>query len=106
MAITDDDAEKAVDFLRDNARKAAQAIANREYLDEYRKVIKAQIMREHDDKPLGAQEREAGADPRYDAHLKTLRDAVEQAEYMKWMMKAAEVKFDLWRTQSANERRA
>ena len=103
--ISDEDAEKAVDFLRDNARKAAQATANREYLEEYKKVVKAQIMREHDSLPLGAQEREAGADPRYVQHLKTFQDAIEQDEYMSWMMKAAEVKFDLWRTQSANVRK-
>ena len=44
--ITDQDIEKALDYLRDNAKKAAQAKANREYLDEFKKVLKATIMRE------------------------------------------------------------
>lgn len=104
--LSDDDAEKAVDFLRDNARKAAQATANREYLDEFKKVVRAQIMRENADKPIGTQEAIAQADARYVLHLKTLQDAIEHDEYMSWMMKAAEVKFDLWRTQSANVRKA
>ena len=43
--ITDLEIEKAVDYLRDNATKAAQARANRIYLEEYRKTIKAEIMR-------------------------------------------------------------
>jgi hypothetical protein len=102
--ISDDDAEKAADYLRDNARVAARAAANSEYLAEYRKVIKAQIMREHDDLPLGAQEREAYADSRYESHLKVLKDAIEEAEYHRWMMKAADTKISTWQTQSRNAR--
>jgi hypothetical protein len=102
--ITDDEAEKAADYLRDSARTAARAAANSEYLSEYRKVIKAQIMREHDNLPLGAQEREAYADSRYESHLKIARDAMEEAEYHKWMMKAADTKISTWQTQSRNAR--
>jgi hypothetical protein len=102
--ITDDEAEKAADYLRDSARVAARAAANSEYLSEYRKVIKAQIMREHDDLPLGAQEREAYADSRYESHLKVLKDAIEEAEYHRWMMKAADTKISTWQTQSRNAR--
>jgi hypothetical protein len=35
--------EKALDYLRDNARAAAQARANRVYMEEFRKTVKAQI---------------------------------------------------------------
>ena len=102
--ITDDEAEKAVDFLRDNARKTAQAKANSEYMQEFRKVLKARIMREHAEMPLGAQEREAYADPRYDLHLKSLQTAIEESEYQEWMMAAAESKISAWQTQSRNTR--
>lgn len=101
--ITDDEAERAVDFLRDNASKAAQAKANRLYMEEYRKVIKAQLMREHDG-PLGAQEREAYAEPRYAKHLEVMKTAIEHDEYMRWMMTAAEAKVSAWQTQSRNAR--
>lgn len=101
--IQDSDIEKAVEYLRENSRAAAQAKANRIYMEEYRKVVKAQIMREHDG-ALGIQEREAYADPRYKQHLEAVKEAVEKDEYHRWMMTAAEAKLEAWRTQQANNR--
>jgi hypothetical protein len=102
--ISDHDIERAIDYLRDNARKAAKARAEREYLDEYRKVAKAQIMREHDNKPIGTQEAIAYADPRYIAHLATMKIAIEADEYHRWSRTAAEAKLSAWQTMSANNR--
>ena len=42
-------------------------------MEEYRKVIKAQLMKEHGDKSAVLQEREAYADPRYIAHLGAIK---------------------------------
>lgn len=102
--ILDDDVEKAVDYLRNNATKAAKAKAERIYMVEYRKVAKSQIMRENDDKPVGVQEAMAYADPRYVQHLKVMRDAIEEDVYHEWMMKAADAKIEAWRTQQSNAR--
>lgn len=102
--ITTEDVEQAVDYLRMNARAAAQAKANRVYLEEYRKVIKSQIMRENNNLPLGAQEAIAYCDTRYDTHLKVMRGAIENDEYRRWMMTAAQAKIEAWRTQQANAR--
>ena len=102
--ITDESVELAVDYLRDNATKASKAKAERIYMEEYRKVVKAQVMREYDDKPLGAQEAIAYADPRYKQHLEALRDAVEKDEYCRWMLTAAEAKISAWQSQNANAR--
>jgi hypothetical protein len=104
MKITDDDVEKALDYLRDSATKAAKASAEFGYVAEYRKVIKSQIMRENDDKPLGAQEAIAYADPRYKQHLVAIREAEEQSAYHRFMRVAAEAKIEAWRTMSSNER--
>ena len=101
--ISEEEVEKAVTYLRENARSAAQAKANRIYVEEYRKVVKAQIMREHEG-ALGVQEREAYADPRYRQHLEAVKEAVEKDEYNRWMMTAAEAKIEAWRTQQANSR--
>lgn len=101
--IQDEDIEKAVEYLRENSLKAAQAKANRIYMEEYRKVVKAQIMREFAG-ALGMQEREAYADPRYVQHLEAVKEAVEKDEYHRWMMSAAEAKIEAWRTQQANSR--
>jgi uncharacterized protein (DUF2252 family) len=102
--LTDDDIEKCVDYLRDNAIKAASAKANRIYLEEFRKTIKAEIMRENEDESLGAQEAIAYADPRYREHLNVMKDAIQEDERFRWMMVAAEAKIEAWRTQSSNHR--
>lgn len=102
--ISDDDIEKALDYLRDNGKKAAKAKAERIYMVEYRKVIKSQIMRENDKLAIGAQEAVAYSDPRYTEHLKVMRDAIEADEYFDWMRVSAEAKIEAWRTQQANAR--
>ena len=102
--IDEKEVEKAVDFLRDSSEKAALATANRKYLEEHRKILKAQIMKEHIDKPVTAQEREAYADERYQKHLGALRNAIHADEQHKFKRHAAEAKIMAWQTQSANMR--
>ena len=102
--ITDDEIDKALDYLRDNARDAAQAKANRVYVEEYRKVIKAQIMKEHGSMSAVLQEREAYSDFRYLQHLLAIREAVEADEHHRFLRGAADAKIEAWRTQSSNSR--
>jgi vacuolar-type H+-ATPase subunit E/Vma4 len=102
--ITDDEIDKALDYLRDNARDAAQAKANRVYLEEYRKVLKAQLMKEHGKLSAVLQEREAYSDPRYSDHLEAIRQAVEIDEGHRFLRAAADAKIEAWRTQSSNTR--
>lgn len=102
--ISEDDVERAVNWLVATATEAAQARANREYMLEYRKTLKAQLMRERDGLPLAAQEREAYADDRYIAHLDALRTAVEQDERLRWLHTAAQAKVSAWQTQQKSMR--
>lgn len=102
--ITDEEIDKALDFLRDNARDAAQSKADRVYVEEYRKTLKAQLMKEHGGLSAVLQEREAYSDPRYVQHLEAIRDAVRADEYNRYMRVAAEAKIEAWRTQSSNIR--
>ena len=102
--IEESEVEKAVDWLRDNSIKAAQARANRIYLEEYRKALKSIIMKEHTDLPVSAQEREAYADHRYQTHLRAIKDAVADDEYQRFMRHSAEAKIEAWRSLSANHR--
>lgn len=102
--IEDDAIERAVQWMVDNAAKAAEARGQREHVDQFRKTLKAQIMKEHADLPLGAQEREAYADPRYVAHLDALRAAVEADERFRWLMTAAETRVSAWQTMSRAQR--
>jgi hypothetical protein len=102
--ITDEEIDKALDYLRDNARDAAQAKANRVYVEEYRKTLKAQLMKEHGSLSAVLQEREAYSDPRYAEHLQAIREAVMQDEQHRFLRIAAEAKIEAWRTQSSNMR--
>lgn len=102
--VADDDIDKALAWLVANAGRAATARANRVYVEEFRKTLKAQIMGEHKDKPIGAQEREAYSDPRYIEHLKVIRAAVEADESMRWLYVSAQAKIDAWRSFQANNR--
>jgi hypothetical protein len=102
--ITDDEIDKALDYLRDNARDAAQAKANRVYVEEYRKVVKAQLMKEHASMSAVLQEREAYSDPRYAQHLDAIKQAVEIDEGHRFLRAAADAKIEAWRTQSSNTR--
>lgn len=102
--ITDDDVEKAIDYLRDSADEAAQARANRVYMEEYRKSLKAMIMKEHTQLPVSAQEREAYADKRYLSHLLGLQQSVKEDEYRRFLRVAADAKIEAWRSFQANYR--
>lgn len=102
--ITDQQAENALEYLRTNAAKAAKAKAERVYMEEYRKTVKSNIMQQHLEKPLAAQEREAYASGEYKAHLEAMQAAIEADEYNRWGMVAATATLDAWRTEQANRR--
>jgi len=102
--IEENDIEKACEWLRDHAEEGAVFRAQRIYVEEWRKVIKAQIMKEHVDLPVSAQEREAYADERYTQHLSAIQEAVKNDEYHRFLRAAAEAKIEAWRTQQADTR--
>ena len=102
--INDDEIEKAVDWLKENSESSANARATRIYLEEYRKSLKALIMKEHLLIPVSAQEREAYADERYIKHLDALKIAIKQDEKMKFLRASADAKIEAWRTFQANNR--
>lgn len=102
--ITDESAEKAADFLRDNAVKAGKLRGNRIYADEYRKHLKALLMAEANDQPVNAREQHAYAHPRYLEHLKAMRSIVAADEENRALREAANMKIECWRTLSSNLR--
>jgi hypothetical protein len=102
--ISDADIQKAVDWLRDSAPKIAKARAEMIYVEEYRKSLKAMLMKEHIDESLGAQEREAYADERYLKHLAAYRDSVAAYELLRAQREAANIRIEAWRSMSANQR--
>jgi hypothetical protein len=100
----DFDPHEAVDFIYRTAPLYAQAKADRVYLEEFRKSKKALLMKASGVEAIGAQEREAYAHTEYTAHLDGLRAAVEKEETLRWQLVAAQMRGELFRTQSANNR--
>ena len=102
--VDDSSIEKVLDYLRDSATECAQKRANRIYLEEYRKSLKAQLMQAHNTLPVSAQEREAYAAPEYLQHLEALKEAVFEDEKARFLRSAADAKIEAWRTENANIR--
>lgn len=96
-----------LNFIRDNAKIFAQAKANRVYMEEARKSMKAVKMKEAQEAgatSAAIQEREAYASEDYLKHLEALRIAVEEEERLRWLMIAAESRISAWQTIEATKR--
>lgn len=102
--ISDEQVEKALDFLRDSAESIAEAKADMIHTDEYRKSLKALLASHSDEKSEAAKERAAYSDPRYLEHLDKYREAVRVFEKLRAMREAAGAKIEAWRSQQANYR--
>ncbi len=98
------DPHKAVDYILKNAALFAKAKAERIYLEEYRKSLKAILMKRSLETAVNAQEREAYSDPEYLQLLLGLREAVEIEEKLRWDLIGAQARVEIWRTEQANNR--
>jgi hypothetical protein len=98
------DPHKAIDYIIEHAHLFAAAKANRIQLEEGRKSMKAVLMKQSGVDSIGAQEREAYADPEYREYLKGLAASVEEEEKLRWMLEAAKLRIEVYRTESANQR--
>ena len=104
------DPQAAVDYMIAKSGEYAEAEANKIYMEELRKTIKAEEMKVAESKGNGEyktaamQEREAYSSPRYKAHLEALKDAVERRERLRWMLIAAQARIEVWRSQEASNR--
>jgi len=103
--ITDEQAERANDFIRDQADNFAAAKSNRRYLEEFRKSKKAILFSESGEKTDKGKENYAYAHPEYEELLTALKDAIQDEESLRWKMVAAQAKIEMWRTYQANNRK-
>lgn len=101
------DPHKAVDFIIANSRKYAQAKAHRIFLEEFRKSKKALLMKDalaRGYEAVNAQEREAYSDKDYLEILAGIKEATAEEEELRWLLEAARMRCDIWRTEQANQR--
>jgi hypothetical protein len=102
--MSDDDAQKAIDYIRDSAPIYAKAKAERTYIENYLKVVKATEMANSDKKTLGDREIDAYMSMTYETQLKAMREAVATEEELKYRMEAAKLRFEHYRVLSYNAR--
>jgi NADH:ubiquinone oxidoreductase subunit F (NADH-binding) len=95
---------EAINFMIKNAEDYAAAKANVTYLEQYRKSKKALLFGSAIGNTVADRENYAYAHPEYLAVLDGLKQAVEEAERLRWMLVAAQARIDVWRSQEASNR--
>lgn len=102
--ISDEDIEKALDWLRDGAFDLGKAKERAVRAEKMTKHTQAILMQQYNILPVSAQEREAKAHPKFLAALE--EEAISAGEYerLKALREAAALKINVWQTMSANNR--
>lgn len=93
-----------LDMIHETAPRYANAKAQRIYLEEYRKTLKAMLMSASKAKSAAAQEVEAYADPSYVQHLQALKIAVHGEEALRWKLVHAQASIEVWRSMESSAR--
>lgn len=94
----------AIDYMIKHSEAYAKAKANVVYLTEYRKTKKAMCFQSAIGNTIAEKEAAAYCHQEYKDVLKGLKEAVEEAERLRWMLIAAQARIDVWRSQEASNR--
>lgn len=95
---------EAIDFMIKNAKDYAKAKANVTYIENFRKSKKAILYANAMGNTIADKDSYARSHPEYLELLEGLREAVEEAERLRWMLIAAQARIDVWRSQEASNR--
>jgi len=98
------DPNEAIDYMIKHSAEYAQAKSQVTYLEEFRKSKKAMLFSAAIGNTIADKDNYAYSHPEYLAVLDGLRDAVEKAETLRWMLIAAQARVDVWRSQEASNR--
>ena len=101
------DINDAVDYIYTHGIKFAEAKAHLTYMEEFRKSKKAVLMvtaMENGCKSVASAEMLAYASADYIKHIEALKEAVEQAEALRWGLVSAQSRIDVWRSLEASNR--
>jgi len=99
----DIDPNKAIEYIQLNSIEYAKAKATRVFIENNLRVVKARLMNQEDG-TLGAKEAFAYAHPEYEMQLIALREAVEEEEKLRYMLEAAKLRVEIWKTNEFTKR--
>lgn len=102
--ITDEQAEKALDWLRDNAATLGNAKRDLVLAERLIDRTKAVLMKENSTLPLAAQEREAKASDKMWGCYQAEADAAGEYEKLRALRDVAIARVEAWRSLTANFR--
>lgn len=98
------DPNEAINFMIKNSEAYANAKAQVVYLTEYRKTVKAIGFQRSLKNTMAEKEADAYTTAEYISCVEGLREAVAEAERLRWMLVAAQARVDVWRSQEASNR--
>lgn len=98
------DPQACLQRMQNNGPLLAHARGNVVYMTEFRKTLKAMLMRDSTAKAAVMKECDAYAHADYVQHLEALREATEEYERLRWQMTTDAAAVEVWRTNCANER--
>lgn len=104
--IDDERLDRTLNWLAQNASKAAQARAERIYMEEWIPSLRSRIAAKHiaEGDSAAAAEVKARGSTEYAEALLALKDAVELDEKLRWERTRADAIVSAWQTLSANAR--
>lgn len=96
--------ERALEWMMEKVGPLAKAIADRKYLEDFKKVKLAMLIQQAPPGTVSSKESWATAHNEYVELLRGLRTAVEQESELKHLFTIAEARIEVWRTIQANNR--
>ena len=103
MMITDADAEKALHYLKDTDLEAAELRSQVAYLDEMRKIVRAELFLEYTG-TIPEREAQALKHPKYRDSVLALQVGTANYETLRNRRFTASQQIEIWRSENANRR--
>jgi hypothetical protein len=103
--ITYEDAEKALDFMKQTDKEAARLKAYAGALDDMKKTVLAMVYNDIKDGPQGDRLKQAEGHPDYVKHLEKLRIANEENYVMTNKRISSATQIEMWRSVNSNQRK-
>ena len=101
--MNEEDAFRAIDFVKKSAEQYGQAKADVSYIEKYFTSLKSELMGEETG-TLGAKEAYAYSHPRYKDQLQALKIAVAEEAKLKYLLEAAKMTIEVFKTLEFSKR--
>jgi hypothetical protein len=102
--MKDYDPNDAIDFIFKKAPAYAKAKGNLSQFEAFKHSLKAIEMSKSEATTIGGKEMDAYKSQAYQELCEAIGLATEEAELLKWQLTAAQMRVEIWRTESATNR--